>query len=712
MSVSVESQGNTKLLKDGANLLSVQVGSNSPVSIKYNGGQIYTGIFAGWETVAVETVGGQNQVLWKNAGTNSAVVWTMDSNWNYLSSGSVFAFNSVGALVQETNFNIDLNGDGIVGAFLDLVITGQTATNSVTVGGSVSVGAYTKNNGNASAGSNYVRYWLSDDATLNTSTDRSLGSNSVNTLAAGSSEYDAFSFTYDGSWGTGTKYILFQADSTNVVDESNESNNVAYATIFVAEPKPDLIITSQTATSAVIFDSTVSISATTKNNGNAVAGASTTKYWLSNDTTFDSSDVLLSTQNINSLSAGGSQSASYSFVYNSSWGTGTKYILFQADSGSVVAESNESNNVAYATIFVNTNTVVPSTYQPFNANQVFTLSSNANANHTIYLDFNGHTTTGTYWNSTYGSSIVTDAYDTDGNTTAFSTSELTNIWNIWRRVAEDFIPFNVNVTTAAPPDSDLIKSGSGDTRWGIRVAIGGDGSWLGPYGGVAYLNSFSWASDTPTFVFSDNLYGDEKYVAEAISHEVGHTLGLDHDGKTDGTEYYSGLNGWASIMGVGYYQELTQWSKGQYSGANNTEDDLAIITRNNGFGYRTDDYGSSLSTASNLSFSGLAVKTYGIIERNTDYDWFTFNSTGSNLALNINAFEVGANLDILAQLYNSSGQLIGTYNPTNSLSATINTYLSTGKYYLSIKGTGRGDLATGYSDYGSLGQYSITGTIA
>ena len=85
-----------------------------------------------------------------------------------------------------------------------------------------------------------------------------------------------------------------------------------------------------------------------------------------------------------------------------------------------------------------------------------------------------------------------------------------------------------------------------------------------------------------------------------MSHEVGHTLGLSHDGVTGGPEYYEGHNGWASIMGVGYYQELTQWSSGQYSGASNTQDDLAIITGNNGFGYRSDDYGSSLSTASSL----------------------------------------------------------------------------------------------------------------
>jgi subtilase family serine protease len=641
--------------------------------------------------------------------------FTYDASWGTGTKYIFFEADGYG-YVSESNESNNVGYSAItINGLADLVIISQYAPSSATIGSTVSISAYTKNNGTATAGFNYVRYWLSDDATL-TSTDRFLGYNYVDALAVGFSEYDSFSFTYDASWDTGTKYIFFEADGYGYVSESNESNNVAYTTIVVTQPSsPDLVITGQTATSTVTIGSSVSVGAYTQNNGNASAGANYVRYWLSNDITLDTStDTSIDYQYVGALNAGSSQYNSLNFTYNSSWGTGTKYILFQADGYGNVTESNESNNVAYATIFVNASTVVPSTYQPFNATQVFSLNSNTSANHTIYLDFDGYTTTNTLWNSEYtnGSNIITLAYDTDGNTSSFSTTELENIWNIWRRVAEDFSPFNVNVTTASPSTSDLIKSGSGDTRWGVRVVIGGNGSWYGGGGGVAYINSFSWDSDTPAFVFSDNFYGSAKNVAEAISHEVGHTLGLNHDGKTGGAEYYEGLNGWASIMGVGYYQELTQWSKGEYSGANNTQDDLAIITGNNGFGYRTDDYGSSLGSASNLSFSGSTVKTYGIIERNTDYDWFTFNSTGGNLILNISAFEVGANLDILAQLYNSSGQLIGTYNPTDSLSATISTYLSTGKYYLSIKGTGKGDLITGYSDYGSLGQYSITATIA
>ena len=64
-------------------------------------------------------------------------------------------------------------------------------------------------------------------------------------------------------------------------------------------------------------------------------------------------------------------------------------------------------------------------------------------------------------------------------------------------------------------------------------------------------------------------------------------------------EYYSGQGNWAPIMGVGYYKPISQWSKGEYSGANNTEDDLTIITQN-GLSYRADDFGNTIATAQAL----------------------------------------------------------------------------------------------------------------
>jgi hypothetical protein len=352
--------------------------------------------------------------------------------------------------------------------------------------------------------------------------------------------------------------------------------------------------------------------------------------------------------------------------------------------------------------------------------ETFLLHSNPGAEHTIFLDFDGHVTSGTNWNSVYngGQDIVTPAFDFDGNVAAFSDAELQRIQYIWQRVAEDFMPFDVNVTTEDPGSAALTKSGGGDAEWGVRVVVGGSSSdWFGSSaGGVAYVGSFNWSSDTPTFVFEAQLAnGNEKYTAEAISHEAGHTLGLRHDGSSS-VSYYQGHGdgetGWAPLMGVGYYENLSQWSKGEYSGANNSEDDLAIISGNNGFGYRADDHGDTNGAASSLLVLGNTVNDSGIIETNDDIDVFTFSTESGDVTLNLTPAERGANLDILAQLYDASFALVAAANPTNLLSASMTATLSAGQYFLQVSGTGMGDpLSTGYSDYGSLGQYFVSGTI-
>ncbi|MCA9030578.1 MAG: hypothetical protein KDA66_07200 [Planctomycetaceae bacterium] len=363
----------------------------------------------------------------------------------------------------------------------------------------------------------------------------------------------------------------------------------------------------------------------------------------------------------------------------------------------------------------------PSGTAPFAYSETFLLHSNAGAAHTIYLDFDGHTTSGTTWNTSFngGNAFTTPAYNPDG-IAGFSNSELEAIQKVWQRVVEDFAPFDVDVTTEEPANiSDLIKSGTGDTAWGVRVVIGGSSyDWYGAgAGGVAYVGSFNWNTDTPTYVFPDQLgNGYQKYVAEAVSHEAGHTLGLRHDG-TSTQGYYSGQGsgetGWAPIMGVGYYQNLTQWSRGEYADANRTEDDLAIITSQNGFGYRADDAGNTNGTANAANtVSATSIDGAGLIERSTDVDVYSFATGAGTISIDVQEFEIGPNLDILAEIYDGSGNLIASANPTDRLDAQLSVSVAAGTYFLHVSGVGKGDPAgTGYSDYGSLGQYSFTGTV-
>ena len=357
---------------------------------------------------------------------------------------------------------------------------------------------------------------------------------------------------------------------------------------------------------------------------------------------------------------------------------------------------------------------------PADLSQTFLLHSRPSASKVIYLDFNGHTTTGTAWNSYVNkTSIVTPAYSVD-SVAGFSDTELRNIQEIWARVVEDFAPFDVNVTTEEPTIDDLRNTGGADTRWGMRVAIGGSyGDWFGSSaGGVAYLTSFTWDSDTPCFVFENNTAnGDPKSTAEATSHEVGHTLGLTHDGRNSPSEGYytghgTGATGWAPIMGVGYSRELVQWSKGEYTSANNKEDDLQIITTNNGFDYRADDYGNTTGAAYALTGLGATPTTLaGVVERSTDVDVFSF-STLDTVKATISPATISPNLDVQAEIWSPSGQVLYTSNPTDALNASFDVTVSAGSYFLAIRGAGKGDpLATGYTNYGSLGQYAFSLTV-
>ena len=253
-------------------------------------------------------------------------------------------------------------------------------------------------------------------------------------------------------------------------------------------------------------------------------------------------------------------------------------------------------------------------------------------------------------------------------------------------MAEDYAPFNVNVTTKEPPLEELRKSGSTDIFYGIRVVIGGNSNWLGGgAGGVAYLTSFNWSSDTPAFVFPKELgNGHPKYVAEAVSHEAGHAFGLDHDG-TSSVEYYGGHGTWAPIMGVSYDRAVTQWSKGEYTGANNTEDDTAIIAREVPF--RTDVHGSTIATATTLT--GPTLSAEGVIGTRADVDYFKVTTGTGSATFTVTPDNVSPNLDVQLRLFNSAGALLATANPT-TLNATITTTLTQGSYYLEVDGVGSG----------------------
>lgn len=360
---------------------------------------------------------------------------------------------------------------------------------------------------------------------------------------------------------------------------------------------------------------------------------------------------------------------------------------------------------------------------PFDYSQTFLLHSRPGATRVAYLDFNGQTITGTAWNdATTGVSFTASPYDTDGSPGTFSSAEMDVIQSVWQRVAEDYAPFGIDVTTEEPPADAITRSGSSDLNFGTRAVISNTSSVYSGCGcgGVAYVGTYDISSShayyQPAWVFTQGVGTAPKGIAEATSHEIGHNLGLSHDG-TAALGYFSGHGNWAPIMGVGYYVPITQWSAGEYSGANNTENDFTVIASNGGPA-ATDDVGDSTLAPTALGASPATVG--GLIGTRTDADVFSLSTAATTLTVSVAAAPTSPNLDARLDLLNSAGTVIATSDPltgttaaeaSTGMGASLSASVAAGTYYVRIDGTGYGSPASGgYSDFASVGRYSLSVT--
>lgn len=329
----------------------------------------------------------------------------------------------------------------------------------------------------------------------------------------------------------------------------------------------------------------------------------------------------------------------------------------------------------------------------------------------IYLDFDGDFTA--EWSGFHPG--LTPAYSTDTDTTTFSSQELSNIHSIWSQVSEKFSPFNIDVTTVDPGNRDNLRT--------VQVVIGGDGRngaanyWLGQSaGGVAYTFSFSNTEPNQVWVFPGRLSnGDPRFVADASSHESGHSFGLWHQSLYNAAgvkiaEYNPGDPQRAPIMGRSYDSARSMWWNGTSLLPTQLQDDLGVISSPiNAFGLRADDHANVRAAATALAITGSSASGAGVIEQVyegflsilNDVDYFSFDTLAGDVSFTLDVAPFGAMLDASLELYSFDGQLLARA-ATASLGESFNLPLAAGSYYLAVSSAGH---------YGDIGQYFLSGTI-
>lgn len=113
----------------------------------------------------------------------------------------------------------------------------------------------------------------------------------------------------------------------------------------------------------------------------------------------------------------------------------------------------------------------------------------------MYLDFDGQVVSGTLWNSNFNSGNPISAAPS-----TLSNAEMTGAWKI---MAEDYRPFNINVTTSVA----AFNAAPSNRR--MRVIFTPTNYFYPGAGGVAYIGSFTWGGtangETPCWVWNGVL---------------------------------------------------------------------------------------------------------------------------------------------------------------------------------------------------------------
>ncbi len=256
--------------------------------------------------------------------------------------------------VTETSENNNVRSMALTVAAptIDLLIQSTyLSPTAVAAGGVTNASCYLYNQGNAIASPATIGYYLSTNQVLDASDV--LLNTTTGSVNGGGYMSRAANLTIPAGTAVGSYYVLFVADHLNGLVETNENNNVSSAPLQVITPSVDLIMTSvYLSPTSVLAGSTVNASSYIQNIGNTAATTSAVGYYLSTNQVLDASDVFL-TSSPGGVLNGGYSLSHYDYpVIPANTAPGSYYVLFVADPLNAVAETNENNNVASASLQV------------------------------------------------------------------------------------------------------------------------------------------------------------------------------------------------------------------------------------------------------------------------------------------------------------------------------------------------------------------------
>ena len=236
----------------------------------------------------------------------------------------------------------------VVEGFPDLIVQSFSISPQIIPPDSsvVSIGAI-YNMSTYTAPQSILSFFISLDTNFNSLVDFQFHTENVPQLYG--NQYFTFSFVIPMPYlsNTGTYYMFCVVDAENNIVETNNDNNESYQAVTIA--LPDLVIqNAQVSPIEIIAGEQIQATCILKNVGNLTADSTNLKLYLSENSIYESTDILMQIESIDSVEAQNEVSINASLTIPLNTAIGNWNIIFFADQDELIYESNEMNNYSFA----------------------------------------------------------------------------------------------------------------------------------------------------------------------------------------------------------------------------------------------------------------------------------------------------------------------------------------------------------------------------
>jgi hypothetical protein len=180
----------------------------------------------------------------------------------------------------------------------------------------------------------------------------------------------------------------------------------------------------------------------------------------------------------------------------------------------------------------------------------------------LYFDFDGETVNNNAWNN--GASFYCQPSVMTAEAKALAMS----------RVELAYASYNVTVT-----DDVNVYNNSAVRQ---RIIVTPSSNWYtnsSTSTGVARIGSLFQSAEVPSFVFTDRLSENTKYIGDIMMHESGHTIGLRHQSSYDQSCLLVNNYRMGTIMGYPFDLPQAAWIYGTTTSCNTYQDDNNFLSQ-------------------------------------------------------------------------------------------------------------------------------------